>query len=155
MGVACYNNTEVNRPPEAVSDWKQQLCRHNRMHIQVATVIGGIKALCEVFKKASEYNTQVFVHCWGGPVCMAANYHSALAFKGEMAEWPMPYYPLREEMMIEPWSINKGRLTIPKIPGLGIRLSSEIEEKYQFRETAIYSCISRETELSPDEQWYS
>ncbi len=80
-----------------------------------ATVIGGIKALCEVFKKASEYNTQVFVHCWGGPVGMAANYHSALAFKGEIAEWPMPYYPLREEMMIEPWSIKNGELTIPNI----------------------------------------
>jgi len=118
-----------------------------------ATVIGGITALCEVFKKASQYTTQVFVHCWGGPVCMAANYHSALAFKGEVAEWPMPYYPLRDEMMIEPWSIKNGGLTIPKIPGLGIKLNRDIEEKYQFRETAIYSCIPKEIELIPDEQW--
>jgi len=118
-----------------------------------ATVIGGIKALCEVFKKASEYNTQVFVHCWGGPVCMAANYHSALAFKGEVAEWPMPYYPLRDEMLIEPWSINNGKLTLPEIPGLGIKLNKDIEEKYPFRETAIYSCIPKETELIPDEKW--
>jgi L-alanine-DL-glutamate epimerase-like enolase superfamily enzyme len=118
-----------------------------------ATVIGGIKALCEVFKKASEYNTQVFVHCWGGPVCMAANYHSALAFKGEVAEWPMPYYPLRDKMLIEPWSIKNGKLTLPEIPGLGIKLNKDIEEKYPFRETAIYSCIPKETELIPDEKW--
>ena len=118
-----------------------------------ATVIGGIKALCEVFKKASEYNTQVFVHCWGGPVCMAANYHSALAFKGEVAEWPMPYFPLRDEMMIEPWSIKNGKLTLPEIPGLGIKLNKDIEEKYPFRETAIYSCIPKETELIPEQQW--
>ena len=118
-----------------------------------ATVIGGIKALYEVFKKASEFNTQVFVHCWGGPVCMAANYHSALAFKGEVAEWPMPYFPLRDEMMIEPWSIKNGKLTLPEIPGLGIKLNKDIEEKYPFRETAIYSCIPKETELIPEQQW--
>ena len=118
-----------------------------------ATVIGGIKALSEVFKKSLEFNTQVFVHCWGGPVCMAANYHSALAFNGEVAEWPMPYYPLRDEMMIEPWSIKDGELTLPKIPGLGIKLNTDIEEKYQFKKTANYSCIPSETELIPDEQW--
>jgi hypothetical protein len=44
-------------------------------------------------------------------------------------------------------------LTIPKIPGLGIKLNSDIEEKYQFKETANYSCILSETELISDEQW--
>ncbi|MGV8095443.1 MAG: enolase C-terminal domain-like protein [Mangrovibacterium sp.] len=54
-----------------------------------ATVVGGIKSVIEIFKKANMFNTDVYVHCWGGPVCMAANYHAALAAGGNIAEWPI------------------------------------------------------------------
>ncbi len=110
-----------------------------------ATVIGGITAVLEVFATARRYATEVVVHCWGGPVGMMANYHAALAGGGQLTEWPMPAYPLREEMVVEPWQIEKGRLSLPEVPGLGVKLTQEIEEKYPFREEAVYECL-----VSPD-----
>jgi L-alanine-DL-glutamate epimerase-like enolase superfamily enzyme len=106
-----------------------------------ATVIGGISAVNKIFKKALDNNVGVFVHCWGGSVCMAANYHAALASGGKIAEWPMPYYPLRDAMMVEPWNISNGILIISDAPGLGIKLTKEIEKEFKFRENAVYSCI--------------
>jgi L-alanine-DL-glutamate epimerase-like enolase superfamily enzyme len=118
-----------------------------------ATVIGGITAVLEVFEKAKVSKTEVFVHCWGGPVCMAANYHAALASGGKVAEWPMPAYPLRNEMMVEPWQIKNGLLTLSEQPGLGVKLTEEIEEKYRFREDAVYSCVADLSKMTGDEVW--
>lgn len=106
-----------------------------------ATVIGGISAVLEVFVTARRYATEGVVHCWGGPVGMMANYHAALAGGGQLAEWPMPVYPLREEMVVVPWQIENGKLTVPEVPGLGVKLTSYIEEKYPFREEAAYQCL--------------
>lgn len=117
-----------------------------------ASVIGGISAVCEIFKKARVYGTEVFVHCWGGAVSMAANYHAALASGGTIAEWPMPTYSLRDAMIVEPWSIDGGILKIGEVPGLGVQLSPEIESEFQFREDAIYSCVPQETVYN-DEIW--
>jgi len=118
-----------------------------------ATVVGGISAVLEVFKNANVCNTDVFVHCWGGPVCMAANYHAALAAGGSMAEWPMPFYPLRDIMMVEPWNIKDGQLTISDKPGLGVELTREIEEEFKFKEEAVYSCIPDHSSVLSDNIW--
>jgi L-alanine-DL-glutamate epimerase-like enolase superfamily enzyme len=107
----------------------------------------------EVFEKAKVSNTDVFVHCWGGPVCMAANYHAALAAGGKVAEWPMPAYPLRSEMMLESWKIENGILTISEQPGLGVKLTPEIEEKYKYREDAVYSCLADLSKMTGDDVW--
>lgn len=119
-----------------------------------ATVIGGISSVIEIFRKAKNHNTEVFVHCWGGPVGMAANYHAALAGGGKIAEWPMPDYPLRDKMMVSPWDIKNGILSIPQEPGLGVILTEEIEKKFKFRKDAIYSCIPNNSRSMNDEIWY-
>ena len=36
---------------------------------------------------------------------------------------------------------DKGRLTLPDTPGLGARLTPEIERAYAFREDAVYHCL--------------
>ncbi len=118
-----------------------------------ATVIGGITAVLEVFEKAKACNTDVFVHCWGGPVCMAANYHAALASGGKVAEWPMPAYPLRNEMMTEAYQIKNGILTVSEQPGLGVQLTPDLEEKYRFRGEAVYSCLADLSKMTGDDVW--
>jgi len=106
-----------------------------------ATVIGGIGPTLEVFSAAQRHGVEVYVHCWGGPVGMMANYHAALAGGGRVAEWPIKPYALRDAMPSSPWQIADGRLTLPDSPGLGVRLTPQIERDYAFREDAVYHCL--------------
>jgi L-alanine-DL-glutamate epimerase-like enolase superfamily enzyme len=40
--------------------------------------------------------------------------------------------PLESEMFAEPLAIREGHVQLPAAPGLGIRLSPELREKYRF-----------------------
>jgi L-alanine-DL-glutamate epimerase-like enolase superfamily enzyme len=106
-----------------------------------ATVIGGLGAVLEVFSAASGTDTAAVVHCWGSAVGMAANYHAALAGGGELAEWPLPPYPLRTELLVEPFHVAGGKLIAPTTSGLGVRLTADIEQRYPFRPDAVYQCL--------------
>lgn len=114
-----------------------------------ATVIGGIGPTLEVFSAARQHGCEVYVHCWGGPVGMMANYHAALAGGGTVAEWPIKPYILREALTIFAWSITGGRITLPDTPGLGVRLTPEIEREYAFREEAVYHCLVDPARIPP------
>ena len=104
-----------------------------------ATVLGGIGPVLEVFSAAGD--CQVYVHCWGAGVGMLANYHAAVAGGGKVVEWPLPAYPLRQALMREPLRVVDGRLSLPDLPGLGVRLTPQIEREFQFREEAVYRCL--------------
>jgi L-alanine-DL-glutamate epimerase-like enolase superfamily enzyme len=70
-----------------------------------------------------------------------ANDHAALAGGGTVAEWPIKPYALREAMLAEPWRIERGQLLLSDTPGLGVRLTPEIEREFPFREDAVYRCL--------------
>ncbi len=106
-----------------------------------ATVVGGIRPVMDVFAAGQAQQVETVVHCWGGPVGMMANYHAAIAGKAELVEWPMPVFPLREVMVEKPWQIASGLLTLPDLPGLSVRLTSEIEQQYPYRSEAVYQCL--------------
>jgi L-alanine-DL-glutamate epimerase-like enolase superfamily enzyme len=106
-----------------------------------ATVIGGVGPVLEIFGAAHRHGSDVYVHCWGGPVGMMANYHAALAGGGTVAEWPMKSYPLRDALVTSPWQIESGTLTLHETPGLGVALTPEIERAYAFRDDAVYQCL--------------
>ena len=72
---------------------------------------------------------------------MMANYHAAMAGGGTVAEWPVKSYPLRDALVVQPWEITRGELVLPEVPGLGVRLTPEIEREYAFREEAVYRCL--------------
>jgi L-alanine-DL-glutamate epimerase-like enolase superfamily enzyme len=105
-----------------------------------ATVIGGMLATLEVFAAARQWGCQAVVHAWGSAVGMMANYHAAFAGGGSLAEWPMPPYGLREDLLVEPLAIRAGCLSVPERPGLGVVLTPAIEAKHAFRENAVYDC---------------
>lgn len=120
-----------------------------------ATVIGGIGALKEIFSRTGKDDTNVFVHCWGGPVGMAANYHAAAALGGSQGcgatedsvthrpwvEWPLPHYAVRDAMPGMPWDLRKGLLYLTDEPGLGMNLSEETIRQFPFRTDAVYNCM--------------
>lgn len=118
-----------------------------------ATVIGGMSAVMTVFEVSRQLACETVVHCWGGPICMMANYHCAFAGGSKLIEWPMPKYVLRDEMMKEPLVFNDGKMSAPTQPGLGIQLTDEIEAKYPFREDAVYDCSSKRIIDPPNSYW--
>ncbi|KRV48669.1 hypothetical protein AQ490_24360 [Wenjunlia vitaminophila] len=107
-----------------------------------ATVVGGVGQTLEVFDSAREHGVDCVVHCWGSAVCQAANYHAAFAAGGRLAEWPLPTYPLRSELLVEPFRVEDGVLAPPTAPGLGVRLTDEVERRFPFREDAVYRCLA-------------
>jgi L-alanine-DL-glutamate epimerase-like enolase superfamily enzyme len=118
-----------------------------------ATVIGGLGQTLEVFATCRHHGSQVVVHCWGGAVGTMANYHAAFAGGGQLVEWPMPEFPLRRELFAEPLRIERGCLLAPRLPGLGVRLTPEIEARFPFREDAVYSCSGDRNAVPAEGNW--
>ena len=135
-------------------DMKLRIDKHLYDIVQPdASVIGGITAVNEIFNLCNNKKSDVYVHTWGGPVSMLANYHVAIANEGKMAEWPMPKYNVRNELVKNPWEILNGKLIISDQPGLGIYLTNEIENKYKFRENSFYNCIGDDSKFIDDKIW--
>lgn len=118
-----------------------------------ATVIGGIGPLMEVFSSGRQTATNVVVHCWGGPVGMMANYHAAVAGGGQVAEWPMTPYELRDHMIVAPWKIDDGLIEVSDAPGLGVFIDDELENRFPFREDAVYGCLPQKGFAYQAEIW--
>lgn len=118
-----------------------------------ASVIGGISAVMEVFAASRPAGVRVVVHAWGGPAAIMASYHAAFAGDGDLVEWPMLYHPLTNDMIGDRAPIRNGRLLRPDSPGIGVRLTPEIEARYPFDPTAVYSCMLSNYGPPPDEYW--
>ena len=118
-----------------------------------ASVIGGLLAVMEVFAVARQEQTDVVVHAWGGQVAVMASYHAAFAGGGRLVEYPMLAFPLGPEMLTEPLQIADGELRRPEAPGIGTRLTPEIESRYPFDPSAVYSCKLQEYERHPEDYW--
>ena len=118
-----------------------------------ASVIGGIGAVMDIFEAGLKKDTGVVVHAWGGAVAIMASYHAAFACGGELVEYPMLAFPLGAEMIGDQGRIEKGRLVRPTAPGIGVTLTPEMEAKYPFDPTAVYSCMLHDWGPPPDETW--
>lgn len=106
-----------------------------------ASVIGGIAPVVAISAQARGSGARVYVHSWGGAVSMLANYHAAAAANEEVAEWPLPRYPIRDRLVAKPWQVKGGRLQLADVPGLGAVLTPEIEREFPFRPEAVYRCL--------------
>lgn len=118
-----------------------------------ASVIGGIGAVMQVFEAARARGTGVVVHAWGGAVAIMASYQAAFAAGGTLVEYPMLAFPLGAEMMGDQGRIAGGRVARPQAPGIGVTLTADIEARYPFDETAVYSCMLHDWGPPPDTYW--
>lgn len=118
-----------------------------------ASVMGGISAVMDVFEAAKAKGTDVVVHAWGGAAAIMASYHAAFAAGGKLVEYPMLDFPLGAEMIGDQGRIVDGQLLRPTAPGLGLTLTPEMEARYPFDETAVYSCALIDFGPPPDSYW--
>lgn len=120
-----------------------------------ASVMGGITAVMDVFAAAKAKGTDVVVHAWGGAAAIMASYHAAFAAGGKLVEYPMLVFPLGTEMIGDQGRIENGQLLRPTAPGLGLTLTPEMEARYPFDETAVYSCALIDFGPPLDSYWAS
>ena len=118
-----------------------------------ASVIGGISAVMEIFEEGRRTGADVIVHAWGGAAAIMASYHAAFAAGGKLVEYPMLAFPLGEEMIGDQGRIKNGRLIRPTAPGLGLTLTPDMEARYPFDATAVYSCVLNDWGPPPDSYW--
>jgi L-alanine-DL-glutamate epimerase-like enolase superfamily enzyme len=118
-----------------------------------ASVMGGISAVMDIFAAARDTGTRVVVHAWGGAAAIMASYHAAFAAGGDLVEYPMLDFPLGAEMMADQGRIVDGRLLRPTAPGIGVTLTLEMEARYPYDETAVYSCALIDFGPPPDDYW--
>ena len=118
-----------------------------------ASVIGGIQSVLEIFNHAKSKGVDTVVHAWGGPVAIMANYHACFAAGGKLVELPMIPYDLEPDLFTDQRQIVDGCLIRPKKPGIGITMNDNIEKKYKFDESAVYSCVVVDRGQPNDDYW--
>jgi L-alanine-DL-glutamate epimerase-like enolase superfamily enzyme len=107
----------------------------------------------DIFAAARETGTRVVVHAWGGAAAIMASYHAAFAAGGDLVEYPMLDFPLGAEMIGDQGKIVDGQLLRPATPGIGVTLTPEMEARYPFDPSAVYSCALIDFGPPPDSYW--
>lgn len=97
------------------------------------TCVGGLTEARKIALLAEYRRVPIVPHIWWTGVGMMANLHLAVSTPGcPLAEHSQATYPLREELLREPLSVENGYLSMPKCPGLGVKLSEDLAERYRF-----------------------
>ena len=97
------------------------------------TFVGGPGAFSEVAGLARDAGLDCVPHVWGSGVTFAANLHTVLAEPHvELFEYCTLPNPLRDALLVDPVGFVAGRLLAPTAPGLGVRLTPELEERFAF-----------------------
>lgn len=104
-----------------------------------ASHAGGILECLRIAAAADAVGARIAPHAWGSAPNLMANYHFAFACPNAfVAEFPTIANPLRTEMMTEPMQVQDGKLLPPTAPGLGVHLSTDILNRYPFREGSAF-----------------
>jgi D-galactarolactone cycloisomerase len=94
---------------------------------------GGITEIKKIAALAAKQRLAVSLHTWGDAVALAASVHLSAALQDCIVmELDYTYNPLREELLREPLDLERGFLTPPERPGLGVELDSQSLERFAF-----------------------
>jgi L-alanine-DL-glutamate epimerase-like enolase superfamily enzyme len=98
------------------------------------TFVGGPKAFSRVAKIAADAGVAVVPHVWGSGVTFSANLSTVLAEpKVVLFEYCTLPNPMRDALFIEPPKLEDGYIVTPKVPGIGVLLTPELEKEFVFK----------------------
>lgn len=105
---------------------------------------GGFAMGQRIFASLQRKNLRFAFHSWGTALEVLAAAQLGICWPADVVEWlefpiytkpgrPVMYpWPLAEEILREPFEIERGELVVPKTPGLGIEIDERVIEKYPF-----------------------
>ena len=97
------------------------------------TCVGGLTEAKKIAALAEYSRIPMIPHIWWTGVGMMANLHFAVSTPScALAEHSQATYPLREELLCEPLTVENGCLSLPKCAGLGVKLPDQVTEQYKF-----------------------
>jgi len=104
-----------------------------------ANLCGGIAEVLFIAEMARLFSIQCVPHCWGGALAIAATLqvlallpNTTWGFTSDepMLEFDTYENPFREEIVRRPFTLDKGYVTIPTGPGLGIEINEDAVKRY-------------------------
>lgn len=97
---------------------------------------GGLLECKKIAAIASAFHLRCAPHIFGSGVGFMANMHFIASTPNAFVmEHDLTYNPLRDELLAEPPSFSEGYINlIEGLPGLGVKLTDEIINKYPFKE---------------------
>ena len=99
-----------------------------------ASWLGGILPTIEAAELAAAAGVDVAVHAWGSGGTVMANYHAAFRMPNcRWLEYPSQPNPLIDMLMAEPLLVEDGYVRPPTSPGLGLRLTPELEAEFPYQ----------------------
>jgi L-alanine-DL-glutamate epimerase-like enolase superfamily enzyme len=114
-------------------------------HVQMDVCCqGGFAMGRRIFEKVEANNLRFAFHSWGTMLEVLAAAQLGICWSENVVEWlehpcyandrkPGMYpFPLADEILREPLSIENGELVVPKGPGLGVEIDERVIEKYPF-----------------------
>ncbi|MGD0226674.1 MAG: mandelate racemase/muconate lactonizing enzyme family protein [Terriglobia bacterium] len=142
-------------PPEAIADY-QRLCDSTALRIAAGeqdvgrwtfrrliwdahldviqpdiSRVGGLSEAKRIAYMAHEVNRVCVPHAFRTGVLVAACLHLIAAIPNSaFLEFSVTDSALRRELLVEPFKVVRGRVTVPTKPGLGIEINPETVKKY-------------------------
>jgi len=98
--------------------------------------VGGIEELREIAAMAEAYHVVVSPHNYNSTtVGLAATLHVSAAIPNFLiTEYFVNFEPRAAEVAVNPFRVERGYLTVPTAPGLGVDLREDVMARHAYRE---------------------
>lgn len=98
-----------------------------------ASFTGGLGEFMKVASMLESRGRRIATHAWGAGGSLMQNVHAGFACRNTIILEVAPDYgPLHSEIIDDDFHMSEGRVLPPLKPGLGIRLSDEIKNRFPF-----------------------
>ena len=129
LGVGDLGLTHVDEFVEAMDRGQAAICQPD------ISMVGGFTGIRKIAAAARERGKRVITHGYKTNIEIAANLHFlANHWAPELLEYSTSKSPLRWETTEETIEVSAdGKVTVPRSPGLGVRLNQRTIERYRVR----------------------
>ncbi|HEY4356817.1 MAG TPA: mandelate racemase/muconate lactonizing enzyme family protein [Acidobacteriaceae bacterium] len=122
-------------------DEVERFLEHGALDIlQPDAAVMGISRFMQAARLCADAGVKIAVHAWCGGPGHLANYHAAFATPNcTIVERSAVPNPLRDDLLAGACTFTAGRISLVELPGLGVMLPEDLEQRYPYRPDSHYS----------------